>query len=158
MALLIKDYGFGQQTYENVYLHFLKVFLACFALPKKSIIKKSLNLSYQKRKTNLPKFAIKRLWVWTSLSQFRPVQNCFRTTKRPGICQIFWDFISGPPRLTKPPRPRPCLDFAEQKMAAAVEARRWCVHHCAGLACQKLAVAALIIVIFHQSRNIPCEN
>ena len=69
--------------------------------------------------------------------------------------------MSGSPRLAKPPRPRPFLDFAEQKTATPVAARRWCVHHSGGLACRKLAVAALtalIIVIFHQSRNIPCEN
>ena len=50
---------------------------------------------------------------------------------------------SGPQRLERPPRPMPCLEFAECKAVAAAAARHWCGQHCVSLAYQKMAMAAL---------------
>jgi hypothetical protein len=60
-----------------------------------------------------------------------------------GVWYIQWHWpivlsSSGPPRLARPLRPRPCLGFSELKAAVATAAR-----HCEGLACQKLVVVAL---------------
>ena len=62
--------------------------------------------------------------------------------------------ITGPPRLARPPRLRPCLDFAELKAVAAAAACRWCGRHCGGLAWQKMTVVALIIRCFSQNEFI----
>ena len=50
---------------------------------------------------------------------------------------------SGPKMLERPPRPMPCLEFAECKAVAAAAARHWCGQHCVSLAYQKMAMAAL---------------
>ena len=53
--------GFGRQSYKNVYLHFLKVF-PVLPWKQKPSKRKSRNLSYQKQKTNLPKFVMSRAY------------------------------------------------------------------------------------------------
>ena len=53
--------------------------------------------------------------------------------------------ISGPPRLARHPRPRPCLDFAEYIESGGGTPLMWRPLSCGGLANQKLAVAALNI-------------
>ena len=49
----------ARRSYENVYSHFLKV-LPVLPCKWKPTWRKSRNLSYQKRKTNLPKFVMSR--------------------------------------------------------------------------------------------------
>ena len=71
-------------------------------------------------------------------------QNCVIRMKE----QKIENYVRPWPQSTSgPPQPpRSCLDFAEQKMAAAATARPRCGSRCGSLATQKSTMAALYIV------------
>ena len=80
--------------------------------------------------------------IFLQLSAPHSLTFAHHTSKALLICS---SHFSGPSREARLPRPQPSRDFAEYKVAAAMAARQWCDPQHGGLACQKSAVAALLL-------------